>query len=115
MSSNTIRNPQSAIPNSLVGVLGAGQLGRMTALAGYPLGVRFRFLDPTPGSPASHMAEQVVASYDDMFALELFSDGLQVVTYEFENVPAKTAARSSRSVPARARGRAIRFERPSIP
>ena len=60
---NPIRNP-------LVGVLGAGQLGRMLALAGYPLGMRFRFFDPTPGSPAGQMAEQIVAPYDDYKALE---------------------------------------------
>jgi 5-(carboxyamino)imidazole ribonucleotide synthase len=81
----------SLLRTPTVGILGAGQLGRMMALAGYPLGMRFRFLDPTPGSPASHMAEQVVASYDDISALERFSEGLQVVTYEFENVPVDAA------------------------
>ncbi len=70
-----------------VGVLGAGQLGRMLALAGYPLGLRFRFLDPTPDSPASHLAEQIVSAYDDLHVLEQFATGLDVVTYEFENVP----------------------------
>jgi 5-(carboxyamino)imidazole ribonucleotide synthase len=70
----------------LVGVLGAGQLGRMLALAGYPLGLRFRFLDPTPGSPASALAEQIVADYDDAEALARLSE-CDVVTFEFENVP----------------------------
>ena len=97
--SSLIRYPQSAIRNVLVGMLGAGQLGRMLALAGYPLGMRFRFLDPTPGSPASHMAEQLVASYDDFSLLERFSEGLQVVTYEFENVPVDAALSISRRVP----------------
>jgi 5-(carboxyamino)imidazole ribonucleotide synthase len=70
-----------------VGVLGAGQLGRMLALAGYPLGLRFRFLDPAPGAPAGHLAEQCVAPFDDPSRLDLFVHGLDVITYEFENVP----------------------------
>ncbi|MEP7188470.1 MAG: 5-(carboxyamino)imidazole ribonucleotide synthase [Roseiflexaceae bacterium] len=69
-----------------IGILGAGQLGRMLALAGYPLGLRFRFLDPAPDAPASHMAEHMQAGYDDA-TLEQFSAGLDAVTYEFENVP----------------------------
>src|SRR5436305_8028111 len=92
---NPIRNPQrqfaslmgTRIRNPLVGVLGAGQLGRMLALAGYPLGMRFRFFDPTPGSPAGQMAEQIAASYDDYAELQRFAEGLDAVTYEFENVP----------------------------
>jgi 5-(carboxyamino)imidazole ribonucleotide synthase len=82
-----------------VGVLGAGQLGRMLALAGYPLGLRFRFLDPAPGAPAGHLAEQLVAPYDDPARLGLFLQGLDVVTYEFENVPVDLARLLGRSVP----------------
>jgi len=74
-----------------IGVLGAGQLGQMLALAGYPLGFRFTFLDPTPGSPASHFAPQIVASYDDPAALHRLCEA-DVVTYEFENVPDAAAA-----------------------
>jgi 5-(carboxyamino)imidazole ribonucleotide synthase len=83
----------------IVGVLGAGQLGRMLALAGYPLGLRFRFLDPAPGAPASHLAEQIVADYDDQQALASFARDLDVVTYEFENVPVTTARTLARTVP----------------
>jgi 5-(carboxyamino)imidazole ribonucleotide synthase len=75
----------------LIGILGAGQLGRMLALAGYPLGLRFRFFDPAPDSPASHLAEQVVAEYGDFAALRRFAEGVAVMTYEFENVPVETA------------------------
>ncbi len=75
----------------IVGVLGAGQLGRMLALAGYPLGLGFRFLDPTPGSPVAQVGEQVVAAFDDHQSLERFARGVDVVTYEFENVPVDTA------------------------
>ncbi len=83
----------------IVGVLGAGQLGRMLALAGYPLGLRFRFLDPTPESPASHVAEQVVGDYGDPAALDRFADGLDVVTYEFENFPVEAVRRLALRVP----------------
>ncbi|MDK2970863.1 MAG: 5-(carboxyamino)imidazole ribonucleotide synthase [Candidatus Sumerlaeota bacterium] len=71
-----------------VGVLGAGQLGWMLGLAGIPLGLRFRFLDPNPDSPAAAVGELVVAEYDDRKALARFVKGLDVVTFEFENVPA---------------------------
>lgn len=75
----------------IVGVLGAGQLGRMMALAGYPLGLRFRFFDPAPDATAGQLAEFVTARYDDLEALTAFADGLDVITYEFENVPGWTA------------------------
>ena len=83
----------------LIGILGAGQLGRMLALAGYPLGMRFRFLDPAPDSPAGHLAEHIAASYDDRAALERFAAGLDVVTYEFENVPDEAAHYLSARLP----------------
>ena len=70
-----------------VGVLGGGQLGRMLALAGIPLGFRFRFFDSTPGAPAGAAGQLVVAPWDDAAALERCAEGLDLVTYEFENVP----------------------------
>uniref|UniRef100_A0A7C1FV12 N5-carboxyaminoimidazole ribonucleotide synthase n=1 Tax=Thermomicrobium roseum TaxID=500 RepID=A0A7C1FV12_THERO len=75
----------------LIGILGGGQLGRMLALAGYPLGLRFRGLDPNANAPLGQVAELVVAPYDDRLALERFAAGLDLVTYEFENVPGSTA------------------------
>jgi 5-(carboxyamino)imidazole ribonucleotide synthase len=83
----------------IVGILGAGQLGRMLALAGYPLGFRFRFLDPAPGSPAGQLAEQIVADYDDQQAIEDFAHGLDVITYEFENVPVAAVRALASRVP----------------
>jgi 5-(carboxyamino)imidazole ribonucleotide synthase len=74
-----------------VGVLGGGQLGRMLALAGYRLGLQFRFLERYPDAPVRGLGELVVAEYDDLEALERFAEGLDVVTYEFENVPVTTA------------------------
>jgi 5-(carboxyamino)imidazole ribonucleotide synthase len=74
-----------------IGVLGGGQLGRMMALAGYPLGMRLRFFDRTSESPAGQVAECVVADFNDSEALARFAEGLDLVTYEFENVPACAA------------------------
>ena len=70
-----------------VGVLGGGQLGRMLALAGYRLGIQFRFFDPNAGAPVGQLGELIAAPYDDEEALSRFVDGLDVATYEFENVP----------------------------
>lgn len=69
-----------------VGVLGAGQLGRMLARAGIPLGMEFRFLDPADGIPVRGLGVHVRADYDDPNARRDFIDGLDVVTWEFENV-----------------------------
>jgi len=69
-----------------IGVLGGGQLGRMLALAGYPLGLRFRFLDPAAEAPAEHLAERLVHDFRDTHNLDRFLSGLDVATYEFENV-----------------------------
>jgi 5-(carboxyamino)imidazole ribonucleotide synthase len=74
-----------------IGILGGGQLGRMLALAGYPLGERFRFFDPEPEVCVDDLAPRVRGEYDDQDALARFADGLDVVTYEFENVPVDAA------------------------
>lgn len=70
-----------------VGVLGGGQLGRMLALAGIPLGVDFRFLDERRDVPAGCVGELFVGAYDDHQLLREFAAGIDVVTYEFENIP----------------------------
>ncbi len=74
----------------LIGILGGGQLGRMLALAGYPLGMKFRFLDPSPEAPAREVGELVVGEFTDHAALDRFAAGLDFVTYEFENVPVES-------------------------
>jgi 5-(carboxyamino)imidazole ribonucleotide synthase len=84
---------------SFVGVLGGGQLGRMLALAGYPLGLRFRFLEPSPDAPVSNLAEHYIGDYHDVTVLDRFAEGLSVITYEFENVPVDAAQRLARLVP----------------
>jgi 5-(carboxyamino)imidazole ribonucleotide synthase len=82
-----------------VGILGAGQLGRMLALAGYPLGLRFRFLDPVADAPAGQLAEHLRAEADHPECLEQFRAGLAVVGYEFENVPVELARSLAAHVP----------------
>lgn len=69
-----------------VGVLGAGQLGRMLGLSARQLGLELTFLDPNPESPAAAVGELIASDYTDAAALSRLS-GLEVVTFEFENVP----------------------------
>ena len=84
--------PPLLAPGGSIGVLGGGQLGRMIALAAAPLGLRTHVFAPDPHSPAFDVsAERTVAAYTDEAALALFADSVDVVTYEFENVPAETA------------------------
>lgn len=83
----------------MIGVLGAGQLGRMLALAGYPLGLRFRFLDPAHEAPVKDLAEFLRADFEDEKALQQFASGLNAITYEFENVPVEVARKLSRQTP----------------
>jgi 5-(carboxyamino)imidazole ribonucleotide synthase len=78
-------------PAPLVAVLGGGQLGRMLALAGTPLGLDFRFLDPAPEAAAGAVGRLVTAALDDETALARVTDGAGVVTYEWEGVPAAGA------------------------
>jgi 5-(carboxyamino)imidazole ribonucleotide synthase len=77
----------------IVGVIGGGQLGRMLALAGIPLGLSFRFLDPAADAPARDVGELLVGAYDDPELLDRLAEGAAVVTYEFENVPVEAARR----------------------
>ncbi len=75
----------------LVAVLGGGQLGRMLGLAGIPLGLRFRFLDPVAGAPAGAVGDLVVGDLGDEAALLDVATGATVVTYEWEGVPGAAA------------------------
>ena len=74
-----------------VGILGGGQLARMLALAGVPLGLRFQVLDPAADACAGQITPQLVAGYDDADALARFAAEMEVVTFDFENVPAASA------------------------
>jgi 5-(carboxyamino)imidazole ribonucleotide synthase len=74
-----------------VAVVGGGQLGLMLGLAGVPLGLRFRFLDPSPDAPAGRVGELLVGAYDDPELLRPLVAGADAVTFEFENLPAEAA------------------------
>jgi 5-(carboxyamino)imidazole ribonucleotide synthase len=74
-----------------IGILGGGQLGRMIALAGYPLGLSFKVLDPSSEAVAGQIAPLLVEDINDTPALLWFSKNLDVVTYEWENVPVQSA------------------------
>ena len=75
----------------IVGVLGAGQLARMIALAGMPLGLEFIFLDPSADACANKLGEHLQGDYSDPVLLAQLAERADVVTYEFENVPAEVA------------------------
>ena len=76
-----------------LGILGGGQLGRMLALAAAPLGVTCRVLEPAADAPAAVAADQIHAPYDDADALDTLAASVDVVTTEFENVPAASLER----------------------
>ena len=82
-----------------VGVVGGGQLGRMLALAGHPLGITVTTLDPNGSSPAAQVAPAVTGDYGDLEALDELARGCDVATYEFENVPVDAARFIATRVP----------------
>jgi len=83
---------QALKPGDMIGVLGSGQLGRMIAMAAARLGLRTHIYCPDPGPAFDVCAQHTLAAYDDEAALAAFADSVGVVSYEFENVPAGTAA-----------------------
>ncbi len=79
-------------PGDTIGILGGGQLGRMLAMAAARLGLRCQVFSPDPESPAFDVVlNATCAEYADVEALELFANDVDVITYEFENVPAAAA------------------------
>jgi 5-(carboxyamino)imidazole ribonucleotide synthase len=82
-----------------VGILGGGQLARMLALSGAPLGLRFLVLDSTPDACAAQFAPLLQADYRDQYALASFADQVDVATFDFENVPAESARWLAERVP----------------
>lgn len=94
-----------------IGVIGGGQLGRMLALAGYPLGMQFTFLDPAPDACAAPLGEHLCAAYDDRAALQQLAQSVDLVTFEFENAPAETIEFLARFVPVYPFATALRIAR----
>ncbi|MBV8683955.1 MAG: 5-(carboxyamino)imidazole ribonucleotide synthase [Caulobacteraceae bacterium] len=80
-------------PGATIGILGGGQLGRMLAMAAARIGFDVVILTPETNSPAARVAAgAIVAAYDDVTALDALADRCQVITCEFENVPARALA-----------------------
>ncbi|MEJ2518570.1 MAG: hypothetical protein P8Y82_11600 [Methyloceanibacter sp.] len=76
-------------PGSTIGILGGGQLGRMLSAAASRLGLKTHIYNDTPAAPAFHVAAKgSVGNYDDLEAVTQFAEKVDVVTCEFENVPA---------------------------
>lgn len=91
-----------------IGILGGGQLGRMLSVAASRLGYRCHVYDPAPRAPAGHVAERLfTAPWDDGAALAEFAAGVDVITYEFENVPTATLDRLEGLRPIRPGRRAL--------
>ncbi len=76
--------------NPKIGILGGGQLARMMALSGYPLGFEFVFFDPTPDTCAGQVGDLITAEYHNELALEEFCKKVDIITIDFENVPVDT-------------------------
>ncbi|MFP4164891.1 MAG: 5-(carboxyamino)imidazole ribonucleotide synthase [Chitinispirillaceae bacterium] len=94
-----------------VGILGGGQLARMLALAGHPLGLDFVVLDPAEDACAKAVAQHIKGAYDDEEKLRQFAESCDVVTYEFENVPAESVRFLTGKVPIHPSQDALAFSR----
>jgi 5-(carboxyamino)imidazole ribonucleotide synthase len=95
-------------PGSTIGILGGGQLGRMIALAAADFGLRTMVYEPEISGPAAQVTNQHMAgAYGDESHLAAFAERVDVVTYEFENVPAEAVAFLSRLKPVRPGGRLL--------
>ena len=103
MTNDTGRDPSAPLPpGATIGILGGGQLGRMAALAAAALGYRCHIFSPDADAPAKEVsAAQTTAPYDDMDAARAFAAAVDVVTFEFENVPDDTLAAIAEAVPVR--------------
>src|SRR4051794_23217632 len=96
------------LPGAKVGILGGGQLGRMFALSARRMGYRVHTLSPDTDTPAGQIADlEVSAEYEDLDAIRNFARAVDVVTFEFENVPAATAEEAARHAPVRPGGRVL--------
>jgi 5-(carboxyamino)imidazole ribonucleotide synthase len=96
------------LPGATIGVLGSGQLGRMFAIAARRMGYRVHTLSPDSDTPTGQVADlEIEAHYNDLEVVAEFARGVDVVTFEFENVPAETAETCARFAPVRPAGHAL--------
>ncbi len=100
--------PRVILPGATVGVLGSGQLGRMFAIAARRMGYRVHTFSPDTDTPTGQVADlEIVAPYEDLDAVRRFARQVRVVTFEFENVPAETAAAAAECSQVRPRGEVL--------
>ena len=96
------------LPGATIGVLGSGQLGRMFAMAARQMGYRIHTLSPDDDTPTGQVADrEITADYDDLEAIAAFARNVDVVTFEFENVPASAAEAAAEHAPVRPSGLAL--------
>ncbi len=120
MSKAEVENPKSKIqnqksfamktilPGATIGVLGSGQLGRMFAMAARRLGYLVHTFSPDTDTPTGQISDvEITANYDDLDAVRAFARGVDVVTFEFENVPSATVATVAECVPVRPGGHVL--------
>jgi 5-(carboxyamino)imidazole ribonucleotide synthase len=93
------------LPNSIVGVLGSGQLGRMFAISARRMGYRVHTFSPESDTPTGQVADfEVCAQYEDLEKVREFAKNVDVITFEFENVPFATVEEAEKYAPVRPRG-----------
>jgi len=103
------------LPGSTIGVLGSGQLGRMFAIAARRMGYRVHTFSPDRDTPTGQIGDvEVTASYDDLDQVCAFASQVDVVTFEFENVPTATAESAERCAPVRPSGRILHITQQRI-
>ncbi|HXG82890.1 MAG TPA: 5-(carboxyamino)imidazole ribonucleotide synthase [Pyrinomonadaceae bacterium] len=96
------------LPNSTIGVLGSGQLGRMFAIAARRMGYRVHTFSPESDTPTGQVADtEINAEYEDLDAVRDFAKNVDVITFEFENVPFATVEAAERFAPVRPRGEVL--------
>ena len=102
-------------PGATIGILGGGQLGRMLSVAASRLGFKTHVFEPSNNPPAAHVADRVTtAGYDDQAALAAFAASVDVITYEFENIPTAALDVLEKTHPIRPNRRALAISQERI-
>src|SRR5258708_14451834 len=100
----------SISPGSTIGVLGGGQLGRMFGIAARRMGYRVHTYESTPDSPAGQISDQeFTGSYTDEAALQEFARSVDVITFEFENIPSSVIDRLAQEKPVHPRSEVLQI------
>lgn len=100
--------PAPILPGATIGILGSGQLGRMLTIAAKQMGYAVSIYSPDKDSPAGQVADhEVVGAYEDLNAVRAFAQSVDVVTFEFENVPSATTRAAAEFAPVRPDGQVL--------